>query len=93
MKDYQARVIEESDQLKARLGALFAFIDGPEFDGVDEYVHNATDSSLNPTSAISVSAWIKPDALARGTVVARWTVDGLRAYMLSTYYESWNGRS
>ena len=36
MKDYQARVIEETDQLKVRLNALFAFIEGPEFSDVDK---------------------------------------------------------
>jgi len=33
-----------------------------EFDGVDDYIDLGTDSSLEPASALSVSAWVKRDA-------------------------------
>ncbi len=35
-----------------------------DFDGTDDYLDCGTDNSLNPSTTITLSAWVKPDSLA-----------------------------
>ena len=44
-----------------------------EFDGSGDYVNVGNSSSINPTAAITVSAWVKADSFATyPTICARW---------------------
>ena len=54
-----------------------------QFDGINDYVLAANSSSLNITGAITVEAWIKPDARTDYHVIA---CKGSYTYFLSTYY-------
>ena len=64
-----------------------------EFDGVDDYVEVAYDSSLNITSDLTVEAWIKPTGLGAGTIVdAGYQYTGVE-YGWIFYYGGWETTS
>ncbi len=43
------------------------------FDGVDDSISVPSASPLNTSLAFTISAWIKPNAVAAGTIVAKWS--------------------
>ncbi|MFH2105161.1 MAG: LamG-like jellyroll fold domain-containing protein [Parcubacteria group bacterium] len=49
-------------------GAEGKFSQGLKFDGVDDYLTVPDSASLNPTQAITVSAWVKPEFIAKDHV-------------------------
>ncbi|MCM8795027.1 MAG: hypothetical protein NC819_04415 [Candidatus Omnitrophica bacterium] len=53
------------------------------FDGADDSVNVSSASLLNPTLAFTISGWIYADAVAGGTILAKWNTTGnLRQYKL-----------
>jgi hypothetical protein len=60
-------------------------------DGSTQYVNCGSDSSLNPTSAITVAAWVKPSALSHAYSIIFGRSDGGGSVYYNLYVKS-NGK-
>jgi hypothetical protein len=53
-----------------------------DFDGTNDYIDCGNDSSLNPSSAITISAWVYPETLDNYRYIVTRDVDGNGAYRM-----------
>lgn len=71
--------MESEDWVQGKIGKALSF------DGTNEYVNMGNSSTMNPTSAMSITGWVKYDSYA-GTQAENWIIGrdaaGVRAYAL-----------
>ena len=60
---------------------------GLQFDGIDDYIQVASNSSLTVSNRLTLEAWVKPAAAKCNTIVSRGDGGGTNAYIFQVGYD------